>query len=177
MTFRMTSNGLVWQAPWELFFAQIKLLQVCEKWEGTPYMSGQCMPGVGVDCVRWICAVLDEMHGVRSEVPPTIRDRAMHDREGALALVETVRGFYPGSKQLDPQDRQVEPGDVLLTGHPRGGPGHAILVGPLPNTLWQATAGGVHWGGLGLLHTYQHLHAILRPDKSSWNILRSAPGT
>lgn len=147
-----------------------KIDKVCESWNHTPYIAGQQMRGSkgGVDCVRFVCAVLDECYGVDHQIPREVQDRSLHDPEGAAKVVAMIRSFYPDHRDLIYGDREVEPGDIIVTGHSQGGPGHAILVGARKNTLWQAMRQCVRMGGLGLLQHYQQIFVIIRPDKTLW---------
>lgn len=166
------SQGLTWK-PLDFIGSDLvtqRIEDVCRKWENTRYMPGQRAPGEkgGVDCVRFVCAVLDELYGIHHDIPRDVQDRSLHDPEGAQRVVELIRAFYPDHRDLPLADRCVEPGDVILTGHERGGPGHAILVGARRNTLWQAFRRAVRMGGLGLISHYQEIFTIIRPDKTLW---------
>jgi len=136
-------------------------------WEGTPYREGDQVQGVGVDCVRFVCAVLDEMYGFRRELPRNLpADRALHDPEGAKAAMRQLLRLYP-STEIAP-DQAVEPGDILVMAPSGGGPGHAMIAGPDPNELWHVEpSAGVCYTGHGLMD--MTLHAIYRPHgKESW---------
>jgi len=164
--------GLTWK-PLDFEGSDVvtrRIEEVCYSWEHTPYMPGQQMRGSkgGVDCVRFVCAVLDELNGVTHDIPREVQDRSLHDPEGAKKVVKMVRCFYPDHATLPEGERQVEPGDVIITGHAEGGPGHAILVGASENTLWQAFRNAVRMGGIGLISYYQQINVIFRPDKTLW---------
>lgn len=141
-------------------------------WNGTPYESGQCFIGRGADCVGAVFGVIDQIDGrqraAQSGMP---HDAAMHNRPGALAAMrELVRRYMPNDK-VEPVDGvyYVEPGDIVATGEPGGGPGHVELVGANKNELWHAVPGtGFHQGGWSLL-SHQVLYAIYRiSDKYRW---------
>lgn len=170
MRTRYTDQGLTWK-PLDFEGSDLvtsRLEKVCQSWENTKYMAGQQMKGVGTDCVRFVCAVLDEMYGVQNSIPRQVQDRSLHDPVGAQRVMEMICGFYPDHTALEIGDRCVEPGDVIVTGHGGGGPGHAILVGPRRNTMWQALRQSVRMGGIGLLDHYQQIFVIFRPDKTLW---------
>ena len=42
------------EGPWDS-----KVERICSQWKGTPYKLNMCHPGVGVDCVHFVAAVLD----------------------------------------------------------------------------------------------------------------------
>ena len=166
------SQGLSWK-PLEFEGSDIvtsRIDEVCRSWEHTPYMPGQQGRGErgGVDCVRFVCAVLDELYGVHHDVPRDIQDRSLHDPDGAARVVTMIREYYPDHRDLSCEDRCVEPGDIIITGQALGGPGHAILVGAQANTMWQAMRRAVRMGGLSLISHYQQIFTIVRPDKNLW---------
>lgn len=130
-------------------------------WKGTPYRSGQQCKGYGVDCVRFVCAVLDELEGKSRGFKTLPPDAALHAPEVArLVMRRIMRTFWPWDSVLD---GTAEPGDVLVAGPRHGGPGHAIIVGPTRNTLWEATYPRVRqtgWGLQGSIHN--KLFRVLR---------------
>ncbi len=134
-------------------------------WENTPYMKGQRKKRVGVDCVRFLCAVMDELYVM--EPAPSVelpQDVALHAPHTARAAMRKIMSRYPDHRNLD-QGESVEPGDVVITGPERGGPGHAMIVGADPG-LWHATGLEVQRGGL--IPT-DPIHHVLRPqDKHRW---------
>lgn len=161
---RITRSGLVWQKPdfptADKFMDRLGV--VLRAWEGTPYMAGQQAKKVGVDCVRFVCSVLDEMYRLpRTATPRLPPDKAMHDRKGAIGVMRLIKRLYPHHIRV-PIGQPVQPMDIIVVGHLTGGPGHAILVGNRPNTLWQAGTRGVHYTGLGLAGQWQHIFRIYR---------------
>ena len=145
-----------------------RIQAACERWEDTPYMAGQQVPGMGVDCVRLVCGVMNELYGVKHDIPREIQDRSLHDPAGAQKVTDLICTYYADHVALNRADRCVEPGDVVVTGHGLGGPGHALLVGAEKNTMWQAMRRQVRKGGLGLITHYQQIFVIYRPDKTLW---------
>jgi len=143
------------------------LAQAIYKWTGTPYMAGQCLPGVGVDCVRLICAILNDLRGHEvipiSTVPP---DAALHNRETAIAAMRSLLKAYNPTKV---ENRMIEPGDILVVSYSGGGPGHGMLVGPVKNTLYHSDGRGVVKTGMALPCEFQRVHGIYRlPDRQDW---------
>lgn len=144
-----------------------RMMKILQTWEHTRYMPGQQMPGVGTDCVRFVCGVLDELYNRKTSLPRNVQDVALHDRKGAIRTMRHIRKLYPNHEKVT--DGIIEPGDVIITGEQDGGPGHAILVGAEENTLWQAMYHGVQRCGLGLIQDYQRVFRIYRfKDKHSW---------
>ncbi len=165
-----TDQGLCWK-PLDFEGSDIvtaRIEKACRRWQHTRYMAGQQVPDMGVDCVRLVCGIMDELYGVKHEIPRGIQDQSLHDPEGAQTVTDLLCEYYPDHTSLDNGDRCVEPGDVIVTGHAQGGPGHAILVGAQKNTLWQAMRKQVRMGGFGLLEHYQRIFIIYRPDKTLW---------
>ena len=82
----ISAAAIVWrplQGFPEATAAQDRLQDVLRGWEGTPYRAGAQAKGRdgGVDCVRFVCGVLDELYGERrsaiqtSDVSTNIKGR------------------------------------------------------------------------------------------------------
>lgn len=166
MRYRQT---LTWEPlPEELAPVQSRLEAILQPWDGTPYMKGQQRCQVGADCVRFVTAVLDELWGFEREIPRLPQDSALHSPETARAALRYIMGLYPRTMKM-PLHRTVQPGDILITGETSGGPGHAIIVGASPNSLWQALPTGIHKGGMALMVQAQRLFRIYRfEDRHAW---------
>jgi cell wall-associated NlpC family hydrolase len=117
-------------------------------WEGTPYMAGQQKESAGVDCVRFVAAVMDDLlRRPRTPIATLPADAALHDRDGAIAAMKRLRLAFMPNRFLE-DGELLEPGDIVVTGPSAGGPGHAMIVGARRSTLWHATRLGVQWTGL-----------------------------
>lgn len=142
-------------------YIEVQLKKCFEEWEGTPYMSGNQCPGAGVDCVRWVTAVLDHMY----ERPPTDiktlpSDGSFHNKRGAMRAMIHIKRLYPHCTVVKDT---LQPGDLLIVGPPGGGPGHAMLVGIEPNTLWHCTPNsGVVKTGWALVVGNQQIFRVYR---------------
>lgn len=148
--------------------AERRLARILGSWEGTPYLHGQRHKGVGCDCVGATVGVLAEWMQWKvpqfKTLPP---DAALHDREGAIKALLAIRRALPPHSQVE-HAKSAQPGDVLITGHTNGGPGHAIIVGTDRNTLWQATkSAGFVRCGWALPPEHCRLYAVLRFDDLS----------
>lgn len=144
------------------------LAGVLADWEGTPYESGQRFKGRGADCLGAVFGVIDDLDGrQRAAFPDMPHDTALHDRQTALVAMRRLLERYQPSERVDTP--YVEPGDVLVTGSPGGGPGHVALIGPRKNELWHSLPHvGFHRTGWGLLQQ-QRLHAVYRfTDRERW---------
>lgn len=140
-----------------------RLGQVLHSWRGTPYRAGQQCKQHGVDCVGFVCRVLDEM---RSR-DVTMFDRfpaelAFHDRERAVASVAAlVQRFAP---VVWVKDNSVEPGDVLVVE-----PMHALVVGIEPHHYWHAsTLAGVVRSGDDYFAQHRVTHVLRAQDRGNW---------
>lgn len=162
---------LDWQPMSEPFgpVVELRLREILEQWEDTPYLSGQAVPGIGVYCTAFVARVLDELYRQPDTPLPSLpNDIGFHNRAGALAGLRYFMRRYPNHTEVD--GWMVEPGDVLITGPANGGPGHAMIVGPDPETLWQADTGvGVHRSRF-VLRASHRLHAVYRFfDRQKWS--------
>lgn len=137
-----------------------RLEAILAGWAGTPYMAGQAQRGVGVDCVRFVCAVLDELQGVVREVATLPSDAAMHTRRGAIGVMRTIRKRFAPNDPV--RDGSLEPGDVIVVGPSDGGPGHAMIVGTRKNELWHSTGRNVHRSGLAFAQGYNRVFRVYR---------------
>jgi cell wall-associated NlpC family hydrolase len=122
---------------------QTRLQRVLMSWQGTPWVAGQQCRGKGVDCVRFVVAVLDELHG--AALPPVQRlpqDAALHDRAGMMAVAHGIRQRYP-HEVIEPRAERIEPGDVVVFRvGAQSGPGHVAIAGSEGDReLWHACRG------------------------------------
>ena len=107
-------------------------------WEDTPFMVGQCCPGIGVDCTHFVCAVLDRLYGneprkIRRWKPGT---GITSIKAGATVLRHIVK-MFPQAYRV----REVlEPGDTVALRYGRG-TNHVALIGWKPNTIWHCPMG------------------------------------
>lgn len=155
----------------EAAIAQARLQRILEAWEGTPYVPGQQMKGAGVDCVRFVCAVLDELYGFsRSKIEDLPGDIALHSRGTAVAAMKLIMSIYEPNMSID--DGSLEPGDILVVAPPAGGPGHAMIVGGRENELWHSTQHRVQMTGIGFItaayHGWRLFGAYRACDRERW---------
>jgi hypothetical protein len=146
-----------------------------EKWNGTPYMSGQQVPGPGgaVDCIRYACGVLDDLYGYRRVLPRNLPlDTSIHAPESARAAMRKLLRMYPEAEAVLPTkdgQSEVEPADIIATGPSYGGPGHAVLVGWEPNTCWEASSPRVRKVGIGIDPRTMRVFGVYRMrDRERW---------
>jgi hypothetical protein len=145
--------ALAWR-PLEDLAAQARLAEVLASWDGTPYMLGQRCKGVGVDCIRFVVAVIDELAGTTTRVRVLPGDVAHHAPAVAFDALARVLELVPSAPVLE---GPLEPGDVVVTGPLKGGPGHALIVGVDGLSGWHATQPqGVCRTGLGVLDWMGH---------------------
>lgn len=176
MSTRIYAPEMVWEYGNLSATTLIALDDTLRAWEGTPYESGQCFIQRGADCIGSVCGVIDDMDGrARATHPGLPSDASMHSRSTAIRAVrELIRRYSPCEKVESDSEHifHVEPGDIVVTGSPGGGPGHVEMVGSCPNELWHALpASGFHQGGWSFLEQ-QFLFAIFRiQDKDRWGAL------
>lgn len=133
-------------------------------WEDTPYRRGQQCKGAGVDCVRFVAAVLDELAGTRTAIEALPDDQSFHDRDGAVRAMLRFSHLF-GMRPVSVLEAQ--PGDVLITAPPGGGPGHALIVGAHP-TLWEAGYPRVRRCGWALPPSYLLCGAYRVQQRAAW---------
>ncbi len=144
------------------------------RWAGTPYESGQSYCQRGADCTGSIFGVVDALDG-RARMQPAgfPHDGSLHNRAGAIKAVREIVSRYSPCHKLESDENgiyQVEPGDIVVTGVPGGGPGHVEIVGAFENELWHSMpTPGFHQGGWSFLEQ-QVLYAVYRiEDKHRWS--------
>lgn len=173
MTTRVYAPEMLWIYGDVSAASLVSLDDTLRAWKGTPYESGQCFIQRGADCIGAICGVIDDMDGQGRRLHPGMpSDTSMHSRSTAIRAVrELVRRYAPCTKVLADSEHifHVEPGDIVVTGAPGGGPGHVEIVGSRRNELWHALpSSGFHQGGWSFLEQ-QLLFAVYRiQDKHRW---------
>ncbi len=151
-----------------------RMERLLREWESSRYESGASVKGIACDCIGGVFGVVDDLDGQqRSCDAPLPPDASMHNRESAVsAMRDLVSRFQPNRHvpQADDGFFYVQPGDIVVTGYPGGGPGHVEMVGPRRNTLWHALPGsGWHQTGFGFLEAAQVLWRIYRlGDRWRW---------
>lgn len=141
--------------------------EILERWNGTPYACGQAASGAGVFCSAFVSRVLDELYRKKPTPLPAIPDDAsFHDPAASRAGLRWFLSSYPDHARVE--NGEVEAGDVLVTAPLGGGPGHGIIVGPDPHTMWESRSIGVCKTGLSAPSGYT-LSAVYRlTDKETW---------
>lgn len=166
--YKFTPIPLTWQSD-TIGYGE-RLRAVLESWRNTPYMIGQQSKGAGVDCVRFVTAVWDELLGrdpIEHERLP--RDASLNKPEASRAFMHLLLTRYAPVEDISRRTEVVEPGDVLVVGAAGGGPGHAIIVGPDKNTTWQAGGRKVIQTGWALTDRLQVLsHWFRFGDRHLW---------
>ena len=145
-----------------------RLERILGEWSGTPYHTSFVQKQHGVYCTAFVCRVLDDLYRrPKTELISIPDDISFHNREGAIAGLQWFMRQFPACEKIT--NNQVEPGDVLITGPEGGGPGHAIIIGPRRNTMWQASGtAGVHFTGLALPNIYKFYGAYRFTDRDTW---------
>jgi cell wall-associated NlpC family hydrolase len=140
-----------------------------EAWWRTPYWRGQQCRGRGVDCVRFIAGVMDDLYGfVRERLERLPQDVALHSPATARAALRQFLSIYQPHERV--ADGTAQAGDVVVTGPVGGGPGHALIVGGRRGELWHAGAQHVECTGYGYLSRGDvAMHAVYRMlDRERW---------
>jgi len=119
-----------------------RLTSVLSGWEGTRYLAGCQAKGVGVDCVRFVSGVLDELQGSDTKLERLPQDSSFHAKDKCFAALRTFLTGYEHEVVEGP----LQPGDVIVAGPRGGGPGHALITGT--NCLWHCDSKSVTRTGL-----------------------------
>ena len=164
---------LIWRDPEEPS-AMPALQAAIDKWIGTPYAEGQKAPGRGggVDCVRFVEAVLEELYngkapGEYESIRKVPQDAAVHDLRTVSEVAQEMMRRYPHELRCG-DIVEVHPGDVITcrVGR-RGGEGHAAIVGPRPWSAYHAMAPSVCMTGVGAIYdVWQVIHL---KEKHRWS--------
>lgn len=162
--------SLQWANPGTLEPQFARLASELARWEGTPYIDQDPVPGAqgGVSCFGFVCAVLDALYGrAGSTIVGLPRDIGLHDPETAKAAMKWFLARYPVERV---QGLGMQPGDILVIGHGNAGsPGHVMLVGPRKNALWHSTEDvGVHYTGLSLPLGSTHHSTYRCTNRDQW---------
>lgn len=114
-----------------------KFQSLLDDWEGTPFMLGQRVKGVAVDCVNFVAAVLDEITGQKTSIASLPTDSCFHDPKRTYSAFRSFLCKYLHT-EVTPFDGvyHLEPGDIIVCGPKDGGPGHGMVVGVEKNVLY-----------------------------------------
>jgi len=136
-------------------------------WIGCPYMPGQQCKGIGVDCIRFVTGVLDELYGISRDIKCLPMDVCMHRPAQAVESMLQIMKLYPHTSLKDLST--VEPGDIVITGT-ADGPGHAMIAGQLDNQLWHTNGRKVVMAAPRFSsRSLSRLFRIVRPaNKEGW---------
>lgn len=137
-------------SDFENFKIEDHMRRIFVDWEGTPHMDGQQAKGTACDCVRFVSAVVDELSGDSTDLDILPADTAFHNKESAWKAFRQMRTVFKAEDV--PKEGTFQPGDILIVGPRKGGPGHAVIVGP-DKRLWHCDSEAVVWTGLGYLHS------------------------
>lgn len=121
-----------------------RLEQILMSWEGTRYLPGSQVKQCGVDCVRFVSGVLDELYGEQTPLPRLPQDASFHAKDTCYSALKDFLSRYSCSPV---EDGKLQPGDVLIAGPNGGGPGHALIVGK--DCIWHCDSRSVVKTGLG----------------------------
>ena len=115
------------------------------EWENTPYRNTTMQCGFGVDCVRFVVAIVDWLHGFQTECMPDVPvlppQTSTHQPTLAWSVVRWLLQRYPQHETVwTPESDMfpvIEPGDIFCI-RTEENPGHAMIAGPKRNVLWHS---------------------------------------
>jgi NlpC/P60 family putative phage cell wall peptidase len=131
-----------------------ELIAEIKSWKGTKWIHGQCLKGVGTDCVRFVCAIGKFAGWVQSDykVPLYDVDWALHNK--VSMLVSEIQQFAVEIQ------KPYQVGDIFLFTYGQCASHAGIYIGN--NEM-------VHsYRGMGVIqselrHYWQHFHSAWRP--------------
>lgn len=138
-------------------------------WLGTPYMEGNQCRGAGVDCVRFVEAVLWKLYYGRypteqEQVRKLAQDAAIGDRRSTTEVARELCRRFPHDIARG-KTVAVRPGDVIIVKEGVG-PGHTGIVSTRPNVAIHAIAPEVSSVSL---HGLVPIARVIRlKDKHQW---------
>ncbi len=144
-----------------------RLREELEGWVGTQYMIGQQCKRVGVDCVRFVGAILDFMGGTTTPLEMLPADTCFHSRQAATAAMHKFRHLF--RPMIDVDGWNVQPGDVLVVGPKHGGPGHGVIVGCEPGVLYEAGTSRVQKVGFSFPSCRKVFGVFRKGDRGRWS--------
>jgi len=147
-----------------------RLTRAYTKWVGTPYVSGQSVPGPqgGVDCVRICDLVLQEALGLTLEpLPRHAQDAAFHDPKITAEMQRLLfRRFNLRNVEEEERPRAL---DIIVCSQimgsgPASNDGHHLILCVSGNQCIDAWPGlGVRKLGMGAVLMGFNIHRIWRP--------------
>jgi len=151
--------------PWDE-----QLERILRSWRVPPtrYIDGQCLKGVGVDCVRFVDAVLQELYGWKLKPLPLLPpDTSAHSAKAVMRIGLLIARRFPNTEFKPPFLDHLESGDIVVAAWGnRENEGHVFIIGP-NNKPWHA----IQESGVTPTHFSHHwnLMRMWRPnDKESW---------
>jgi len=158
----MKTMNFIWGEPPE--YAD-RLLRCLEEWEGTPYMFGQQLKGVGVDCLRFVTGVYDEMYRrPKTALPSMMQENYSEAQEESDKVFKELLKLFPCDivAVTEKSPTKVVPGDLICCGPKGGSYGHAMIVGVRPKTFYHATAFNVIKAGCSFMDYGVYSFKMLR---------------
>jgi len=136
----------------------------CASWEGTPYRHGKHFKGIGVDCLHFAAAVLDDLYGssISASLKSLAPDACVHNREGVAAAVRALMTYFPGMERYHGDCLQA--GDLVITGPRSTATASHLMVAGSQGRLWHASSPRVCYTGYGITQS-QVLVGIYRSFK------------
>ena len=117
-------------------------------------MLGQQVKGVGVDCIRFVTGVYDEMYRQSYKKFPLVApESCVTSPKESNRVLKIILDLYP--TDLIPIEKnkatEVFPGDLICCGAKNGTYGHAMIVGVKPKTFYHATSFNVIKAGCSFM--------------------------
>lgn len=139
----------------------VELIAEIRSWKGTRWIHGQCVKGVGTDCVRFVCAIGKYAGWVAPDykVPVYNQDWSLHNT--ATMLEDEVVKFCNLIYRKNDRNRpEFKVGDIFLFIYAKSASHAGIYIGE--NTIVHSYRGqGVVESSLR--HYWKDFHSAWRP--------------
>ena len=148
---------LTWEAPENPGLIP-RVATVLDSWRRTSYSERIAEKGRGANCATFVAGALAELeHKTLPDIGMLDVRLAFHSKRKGRAALRRFREAFADFDDIT-GTHTVQPGDVLVIGHLKKGPGHCLLVGYRRNTVWECAHGQVCQTGWVLPNTWMVYH-------------------
>jgi len=122
---------------------QLRFIRAVHRWKNTPYKPSQCTPGVGVDCLQFVGAVVDEYLGLStkhlSRIPALPPDTAFHTSKNVAKMSQILHDRWPLKTIRCISWQDLVPTDIVLIQESSISPSHLMIADVRKGMAWHST--------------------------------------